>query len=219
MKNFILLFFLFNTYFLHAQVDKKSDAINKEIVELELQNNKLVLNRYMEDNKDTVKVIPIFSLGNSIISNVLKGKKNHVIDSLEKDAKILIKERDSIRKLIPEYDKFYTEYMSSSAEKRKEMTFSYVQLRKKIEITHPEYAVANKKINYNRAKYSYLVLENLKEDFHSKNKILPLSFIPYQELNLYNSDPKVKQNQVKIQILNNLYRKALEEELAQKYKD
>jgi hypothetical protein len=219
MKNALLLIFLCATLALKAQEIKKSDAINKEIRELELQNNKLVLEKYMADNKDSVRAIPIFNLGNTIVHNILKSKNNPKIDSLEQDVKILFKERDSIRKLIPEYDKFYAEYMSASAEKKKEMNYAYAQLRKKVEISHPHYVAANKKINLNRAKYCYLVLEILKDDFHSKNKILPLTFIPYQELNVYNSDFTIKENQVKIQILNNLYRKTLEEELNQKYKE
>ena len=219
MKNAVLLIFLLATLCVNAQELKKSDAITKEIRELELQNNKLVLEKYMSDNKDTTRCIPIMNLGYSFVNNTIRSKNNPIIDSLEKHVKVLYTERDSIRKSVPEFDKFFSEYMKATNEKRKELGYEYGQQRKKMEETHPEYIEADKKITANRSKYYYLALEILKDDFHSKDKVLPLSFIPYQEQNVYNSDFTIKENQVKIQILNNLYRKTLEEEMNQKYKE
>lgn len=215
MKQIIILIALAFTSLTFAQQTPKSEQIAKEIQVLELENNNLILNEFIKEQCDTTSKIQIQNLSEKLVDDFILSHPD--LKSLKEEFDLNKEKINTIKKEDPEYRKYRKNFVGSTGDEKKEQEAIYMKIRARLYNSNPEFKDLmdkNKKIH---SKLNYLTLVQMTGDYQKRGEILPTKIIPFADLNRYKETFKVKENQKKINILNDLYRKVIEEELKLKY--
>lgn len=215
MKQKVLLIILFFTGHTYAQNELKSEQIAKEIHFLELENNKLILNQYIAEQTDSTKNIPIFGISVSLVNNFQN--KHADIKSMRDNYELVRKQQDSIKNKDPEYKKINKTYIESSFEEKRKLEGKFNQIYNRLCKENLRFKELVDKGNTLLYKTNYAILVQMANEYELKGEVLPTSFIPSEDLYRYTNNIKVRENTNKLNILNLLYRKVLENELKLKF--
>lgn len=215
MRQTILFFFLLFAGQIFAQSESKSKLLANEIQYLELENNSLILDKYINEQCDTTSNIPILKIGTHLVLDFQNTHAN--LKELKDEYDKITRQLDSIKYREPEYRKYTENFVGVVGEERKKQQAAYKKIFNKLYNSNKNFKELWDNGRKVLSKLNYQTLLQMTEDYHQRKEILPIDFIPYTDLRRYKEMTKVKENQRRIEILNSLYKKALENELSKKY--
>ena len=215
MKQIILLIAILVCGQTFAQQASKSDKIAKEIQLLELENNNLILKEYIKEQCDTTSRIKLEKISKKLVDDFQLSRPELKIlkDQFDENKRQI----DSIKYKDSEYRKYKKDIVGTTGKEKEEQRKIYKKIRYRLyksDAKFKELMDENKKIY---AKLSYLTLVQMTDDYNERGEILPTNFIPSADLYRYKQNYKVQENQKKINILNSLSKKVLEDEFKEKY--
>jgi len=214
MKKIVFILLLFVPGFTYAQ-QSKSDEIQKEIKGLELENNKLILNQYISEKTDSMSPVPIFRNNDLLMTNFQNShpdlkKMRDLHDSY-------VKQRDSIQTNDPEYKKLLKQEKSASTfEERANINVKLRQFNEQLYKENKQFNELSDKVVMMQHKTNLAILKQMLSEYQAKGELVPVNFIAPANLKRYENNFTVKENQNKIEVLHQLYRKTFENEYSQK---
>lgn len=214
MKQIILLITLCLTVQVYAQQNLKSGQIQKDIQALELENDKIIMSEYIKTLTDST-YISLKDIGENRVK-IFQNKYPN-LKKLKEEIDKNQKELDAIKRKDVEYKAYRAEFDAATTEGRKKMNAVYQKIFDRIYKSDKDFKQLYDKNKKLHRKLNYQTLIQIINEYHDKGETVPSNFINYTELREFKNLSKVKENQSKIRILNQLYDETLEKELRQNY--
>lgn len=187
--NFAMVFFVLSTK--SQNLNTKRTIINK-IHKLELRNNELYVNKYLEQFSDSLMSIPFYIFGEKLVTHYIAINKELIKLEFQYDS--LLKKGEKIRTNDGRYKVLFKKYMSSTTSEKKKLEAEFVKHSELLEDENSEYHLLQNKITTKRFEVNIRTIKIILDDFQKKGKLLPTNFLNASNIEEYNREAEIATN-------------------------
>lgn len=187
--NFVFVFFILSS---KSQSFSKKQIILNKIHKLELRNNELYVNKYLEQFSDSLMSIPFYIFGEKLVNHYIATNKQLIKLEFQYDS--LLKKGEAIRTNDDRYKVLFKKYMSSTTSEKKKLEAEFVKHSELLEDENSEYHLLQNKITVKRFEVNIMTIKIMLNDFQKKGKLLPTNFLNPSNIDEYDADAEIVVN-------------------------
>jgi hypothetical protein len=188
------LFFLLVIFALSSkgQNPNQKQAILDKIHKLDLRNNKLYVNKYLEQFDDSLMSIPFYIFGEKLVNDYISTNKQ--LARLEFQYDSLVKQGEKIRTSDSLYKILFKKYMASTYSEKKKLETEFVKHSELLEDENPEYHFLQNRITTKRFEVNIMTIRIILDDFQKRGKLVPTNFLNASNIEEYNQETEIASN-------------------------